>query len=384
MKRFFLLMLIVVVSSNVFAGLKDDYKETVMKLTNQLSLAATREDLKKFEEEKKSQLLSILNKYKDSLTDEEKIIAARIMNDINKPEKALSYLKGVKVSKKVKNFYYTTLGETYFLLGKYKKAINSLEKADITHPRVALDFINLGFGMLKEKRYSLAKRVFKKLLSPDIKSIRVRYFASVGLMEYFEMTGKVKDGIDYFTNTLKNTRDKNRIRYLKILLTQLKLINKKAPEIKNIVLTYNADSISIEKNRGKYTLLFFFAGKSMESVFAMPYISGISEDYKGSLTVIGINLFPKGVNAKGQKNFFKWYILQNKKMKYPVAILKNDETYRDYGVGVLPHFVLINPDGKVEMVFTGFQKKEYNPMLVYLKGLKLKKHQNNMVKSKRK
>ncbi|BBB33582.1 hypothetical protein TTHT_2150 [Thermotomaculum hydrothermale] len=369
MKKKIILFLIPLFALNLFAGLKNDYNETLKKLKKEANLIATENELISFNKKVKSTYLNLIKENQSNLTDEEKILAARLLNEIDMPEKALSFLKKVKINKENKNYYYATLGQTYFLSGKYNEAIKSFETINYSQPRVALDFINVGFGLLKREKYQLAKKVFQKVLSAQVNNINVRYFAALGMMEYFELQNKIKEGENYFSEILKTISDKNEKTLIDNVASQLELIGKPAFELSNTVLTFNKDKISISQNKGKYTLIFFFAGRSIGSVIAMPYIDGVYTKYKNRISVIGINLFPKKVDFEKQKKFFTWYITQNKKIKYPVAILENDKTYKDYRVYTLPHFVFIDPEGKISKIFIGFPQRQFNPMLSYLEKI---------------
>ena len=366
MKKTAVLILISLFGLNLFAGLKQDYSEALKTLKKEANLIATEKEMVNFKKKVKSVYLKLINDNKNNLTDEEKILAARLYNEIEMPEKALALLKKVKINKENQNYYYATLGQTYFLLGKYTNAINSFKKINFSQPRVALDYVNVGFGLIKKGKYKLAEKVFKEVLNANVQNVNVRYFAALGLMENYELQNKIKEGENTLKKIIAKISDKNEKTLIDNVESQLELLGQKAPEIQNTVLTFNGEKISIAANKGKYTLLFFFSGRSIGSVIAFPYIDGLYSNYKHNLEVIGINLFPKKVDKEKQTNFFKWYITQNKKIKYPVAIVGNDKTYKDYRVYTLPHFVLINPEGKIDKIFIGFPNEKFNPMLSYL------------------
>ncbi len=374
MKRIIVLILVPLFALNLFAGLKKDYSESLKKLKKEANLIATEKELNEFNKKVKSVYLKLIEKNKSSFTEEEKILAARMYNEIEMPQKSLNLLKKVKINKENKNYFYSTLGQTYFLLGNYNKAIESFRKINYSQPRVALDYVNVGFGLIKKGKYKLAEKVFKDILSAKVGNVNVRYFAALGLMENYELQNKIKEGQEYLKSLLKGITDKNEKILIDNVESQLELIGKNAPEINEIVLTFNKKKISISGEKGKYTMLFFFSGRSMGSVIAFPYIDGLYKKHKNKLEIIGINLFPKDVDFKKQKNFFTWYITQNKKIKYPVAIVGKDKTYRDYRVYTLPHFVIINPRGKIDKVFIGFPNEKFNPMLYYIEKIAEKKN----------
>ncbi len=374
MKRIIVLILVPLFALNLFAGLKKDYSESLKKLKKEANLIATEKELNEFNKKVKSVYLKLIEKNKSSFTEEEKILAARMYNEIEMPQKSLNLLKKVKINKENKNYFYSTLGQTYFLLGNYNKAIESFRKINYSQPRVALDYVNVGFGLIKKGKYKLAEKVFKDILSAKVGNVNVRYFAALGLMENYELQNKIKEGQEYLKSLLKGITDKNEKILIDNVESQLELIGKNAPEINEIVLTFNKKKISISGEKGKYTMLFFFSGRSIGSVIAFPYIDGLYKKHKNKLEIIGINLFPKDVDFKKQKNFFTWYITQNKKIKYPVAIVGKDKTYRDYRVYTLPHFVIINPRGKIDKVFIGFPNEKFNPMLYYIEKIAEKKN----------
>ena len=373
MKKRLILLLLPLLTLNLFAGLRDDYRHTLQKLTAKGSAVSTEKQLIEFKKTVKKTYLSLIEKYKSDMSDEDKILAARMYNDISSPSKAILMLKKVKVNKKNENYYYCTLGQTYFLLNKFKKAIASFKKINYSQPRVALDFANVGFGLIKQGRYKLAESVFKDIVNSKVNNLNVRYFAYLGLMESFELQNRVKQGEEYFKRLLKKITDRNEKILADNVESQLELIGKEAPKISNIVLSFNKKDIKLSQNKGKYTVVFFFSGRSKGSIMALPYIDGIYKKYRNRLEFIGINLFPQKVDRKKQEKFFTWFITQNKKIKYPVAIVGNDKTYRDYRVYTLPHFAIINPAGKIDKIFIGFPNENFNPLLSYLKKIGGKK-----------
>ena len=380
MKKF-LIFIAFLIPCHLFAGLMQDYSAVLKKLAKDGEKVATAKDLKDFEKKAKNEYLKILSKNK-KLNDNEKILAARMCLEVNLPQKALSYLKKVKkINNENKNYYYSTLAKTYFLLGEYQKIFPCFEKTDKSMEGVGLDMVNVSLGLIKQKKYKSGEKLLKTALS-QTNSINIKNFASIGLMENFELTNRIKEGKNFFSNRIKKaTSNEERIIY-ENMIAELDLIGKKAPEFKSVKFAINRKKISV-KNKN-FTLLFFFSGKSKRSVIAIPYIDGIFEKYGNKITIIGINLIPEKADFEQYKTFLKKYLLEMKKIRYPVAVLKTPQTYKDYGVYTLPYFVLINTKGEIGKIFIGFPNKEFNPMLNYLSEIGETKIKPVVVKSKSK
>ncbi len=369
MRKAIYVFAVLFVFTNLFAGLKDDFSETFKNLQSKADLVSTEKEMLDFKKKVKAEYLRLIEKNKNSLTDEEKIFAARMYIELGEGEKALALLKKVKVNKENSNYYYSTSGQANFISGQYEKSLSSFEKANISQPRVALDYVNVGFGLIKKGKYALAEKVFEKILGIEGMNLNVKYFAAIGLMENAQFNNNISEAKSVLKKTAQKAVNADEKRLLERIVSQLDLVGKQAFEIKNPKMTFNGKEIQLKKFKGKYVLIFFFAGRSRGSVKAMPYVDGIYRHYSKKIEVVGINLFPKNVDEKKQKDFFTWYIKQNKKIAYPVVIVGDDTTYKDYGVYTLPHFVLINPKGKIDKIFVGFPNEYFNPMLGYLEQI---------------
>ncbi len=108
------------------------------------------------------------------------------------------------------------------------------------------------------------------------------------------------------------------------------------------------ETVNLKDLRGKVVLLDFWATWCPPCRAAMPGIQAIHEKYQDKgVVVIGMNMNDNADPlAYMQKN------------KFTYKLLLNAETVAgEYGVGGIPHFVVIGPDGKIEHAGVGYGGK---------------------------
>jgi peroxiredoxin len=109
------------------------------------------------------------------------------------------------------------------------------------------------------------------------------------------------------------------------------------------------ETVSLKDLKGKVVLLDFWATWCPPCRAAMPGIQAIHEKYKDKgVVVLGMNFNDNG-NPKA-------YMEKN---KFTYGLLLNAETVGGvYGIGGIPHFVVIGPDGKIEYAGVGYGGKK--------------------------
>jgi len=114
------------------------------------------------------------------------------------------------------------------------------------------------------------------------------------------------------------------------------------------------ETVNLKDLRGKVVLLDFWATWCPPCRAAMPGIQAIHEKYQDKgVVVIGMNMNDNADPlAYMQKN------------KFTYKLLLNAETVAgDYGVGGIPHFVVIGPDGKIEHAGVGYDPRSTDKTL---------------------
>ncbi len=108
--------------------------------------------------------------------------------------------------------------------------------------------------------------------------------------------------------------------------------------------TPEGETVTLKGLRGKVVILDFWATWCGPCKQGMPAIQKLHEEYKNRpVAVYGINTFERGDPVKFMKTIGYTYGL----------LLKGDQTARLYGVGGIPTYYVIGPDGKVLLVEAG-------------------------------
>lgn len=91
----------------------------------------------------------------------------------------------------------------------------------------------------------------------------------------------------------------------------------------------------------KPLLLYFWASWCKPCRLITPQVSTLAEDYKGRITVLGINV--GGVDSlKDVRKYSKRY-----KVTYPLLIDSDNDTVEAYSVYAIPTVILLDESGKV-------------------------------------
>lgn len=101
--------------------------------------------------------------------------------------------------------------------------------------------------------------------------------------------------------------------------------------------------------KGNYLLLDFWASSCGPCIHSFVELKELSDTYKGALTVISVSLDGKTQWENASRRHAISWISLNDSQGY-------QGIFAHYGVGAIPHYVLIAPDGKILKVFKGYSK----------------------------
>ncbi len=106
-------------------------------------------------------------------------------------------------------------------------------------------------------------------------------------------------------------------------------------------------TVALADFKGKVVFIDFWATWCPPCRISMPEVEKLYADFQGkAVQVLGLNLDENGDNARR--------FVERKKTPYPVLLAGNSDISSAYGVDGIPHFVLIDKEGKVVNVWSGF------------------------------
>lgn len=110
--------------------------------------------------------------------------------------------------------------------------------------------------------------------------------------------------------------------------------------------------ISLTQHEGKVRLVNFWASWCEPCRHEVPALNQLRAEYEAQgFEIIGISVDKEIENAKA--------FLDKIPANYPVAIDVDFNTAKDYNAQAMPMSYIVDRDGKVQAVFTGFSQKNY-------------------------
>jgi thiol-disulfide isomerase/thioredoxin len=123
------------------------------------------------------------------------------------------------------------------------------------------------------------------------------------------------------------------------------LLGKEAPEFSLELL--DGSKANLSENKGKIVILDFWATWCGPCRRGLPIVASVAEKYKDKGVVFyAVN---QGEATEDIKKFLK-----DSKLTCPVALDTEDEVGELYGVRGIPHTVIIDKEGTVQVVHVGF------------------------------
>jgi TonB family protein len=102
----------------------------------------------------------------------------------------------------------------------------------------------------------------------------------------------------------------------------------------------DGNKVELQKLRGKVVLLNFWDSRCSPCVAALPDVEKLSKEFKDKgLVTLGVD----GENAQDARKFVK-----NKGYSFATLIDEGREVSRKYEISEMPHFIIINREGKVK------------------------------------
>ncbi|RLE18219.1 MAG: hypothetical protein DRJ14_04360 [Acidobacteria bacterium] len=368
-KRLIVLFLLVISGSLVFAGLNEDYQALQQQFMKKRRMVRSRTEMNKLGIERVQALKNLLAKYKGrKLAEDEQMTMAEVLMSVDNLASAWDILKTITAPADPEK-YNAMCARSLFGLGKDTMASKYLEK--LNHQGQFYGMVNFGRGMslLRKGEESAAIPYLKEVVGVVTLQDVYRVYAINALVTYYEDNGSHARAMKLLAKSVKDSTFSGRSRNeLKNMEMAMAMIGKAAMNLQNIVRGFNGNAPVVFKEKGKVIVLDFFAPWCGPCKAAIPVLSKLYlENRDKGLDVIGVTRLygyyadgktrQQNITAAKEAELIATFV-KSQKASYPMALVGNEDAFKDYAVTGLPHSVLIDRKGIIRRVFTGMYSQK--------------------------
>jgi len=113
------------------------------------------------------------------------------------------------------------------------------------------------------------------------------------------------------------------------------------------LLDTRGNTVALSDFKGKVVFVDFWATWCPPCRISMPEVEKLYSDFQGkNVQVLGLNLDEDGDAARR--------FVEKKKIPYPVLLAGSTDVSSAYGVSGIPHFALIDQEGRLVNVWSGY------------------------------
>lgn len=113
------------------------------------------------------------------------------------------------------------------------------------------------------------------------------------------------------------------------------------------MLDIQGNTVALSDFKGRVVFIDFWASWCPPCRISMPEVEKLWADYNGKpVQVLGLNLDDDPAAARR--------FADRKKLQYPVLLAAGSDAAAAYGVGGIPHFALVDAEGRLVQIWSGY------------------------------
>ncbi len=352
----------------VSENLTTEYEALLKTLEDKAKNIRSREEYKKFLEERNTNLEAILKKVETAGPNDAMVLLnGKVLIDLKKYDEAMQKFE-VLIKKNSSLIAEAKFGKVWILIQQDKveealilfEGIKSKIKKDTIYYRVIFEFAFSAKDV--NKRMNFSQEFIQGVGdSPEYETLKGYQYENMAIIE--KDRGNIQKATEILKAGIAQLKAEDTKKSLESTLQQLKLVNSTAPEI-SAEHWLNSKELKLANLKGKAVVIDFWATWCGPCRRVIPTLVKMYDQLKNKgLVVIGFTkiygTYTDDIQAQGKKvtvdeerTLVKGFV-DRFKITYPVAIANGKEAFDAYGVSGIPTMVLIDKNGNIRDITVG-------------------------------